>query len=152
VMLEEQAFPFEEKAIELHEGNARRAAAGIWDEWVRQSYAALAQLKPGRWARAERSDPASPLNEQGIALRGQGKFAEARQSYEQAIAADPRAAAPVLNLAILYDLYLGDPAPALALYERVLTLTTPADAAATKWAAELRTRRPAALISRKDTP
>ena len=29
VMLEEQAFPFEEKAIELHEANARRAAAGL---------------------------------------------------------------------------------------------------------------------------
>jgi cellulose synthase operon protein C len=152
VMLEEQAFPFEEKAIELHEGNARRAAAGVWDEWVRQSYAALAQLKPGRWARAERSDPASPLNERGIALRGEGKFAQAREAYEQAIAVDPRAVAPVLNLAILNDLYLGDAAQALGLYERVLTLSTPADATVTKWATELRSRRPAAVVSRKDTP
>ena len=29
VMLEEQAFPFEEKATELHETNARRAASGL---------------------------------------------------------------------------------------------------------------------------
>jgi tetratricopeptide (TPR) repeat protein len=53
VLLEEQAFPFEEKAIEIHEGNARRAAEGNYDEWVRKSYAALAELKPARYARAE---------------------------------------------------------------------------------------------------
>jgi tetratricopeptide (TPR) repeat protein len=53
VLLEEQAFPFEEKAIEIHEGNARRAAEGNYDEWVRKSYAALAELEPARYARAE---------------------------------------------------------------------------------------------------
>ncbi len=47
LLLEEQAFPFEEKAIALHERNARRAAGGTWDEWVRASYAALAQMAPG---------------------------------------------------------------------------------------------------------
>ena len=31
VLLEEQAFPFEEKAIEIHETNARRAADGVYD-------------------------------------------------------------------------------------------------------------------------
>src|SRR5690606_37201063 len=34
LLLEEQAFPFEEKAIELHETNARRASEGLYDEWV----------------------------------------------------------------------------------------------------------------------
>jgi tetratricopeptide (TPR) repeat protein len=58
VLLEEQAFPFEEKAIEIHESNARRAADGVYDEWVRKSYAALAQLKPARYARTE-LDPES---------------------------------------------------------------------------------------------
>jgi len=156
VMLEEQAFPFEEKAIELHEGNARRAATGIYDEWVRASFGALAQLKPVRWGKAERNDPASPLNQQGIALRGKGEFDKAREAYEQAIAADPRAATPVLNLAILFDLYLGDGARALPLYERVLVLMAPADPAVTKWVAELKNRKPAAtassVVSRKDTP
>lgn len=56
VMLEEQAYPFEEKAMELHEVNARRAAAGIYDEWVRRSFAALAQLRPVRYGKAERSE------------------------------------------------------------------------------------------------
>ena len=36
VMLEEQAFPFEEKATELHEINAKRAASGIYDKWVQE--------------------------------------------------------------------------------------------------------------------
>ncbi len=55
VLLEEQAFPFEEKAIELHEVNAGRAAKGVYDEWVQKSFAALRTLKPSRYARAERT-------------------------------------------------------------------------------------------------
>ena len=47
VLLEEQAFPFEEKAIKLHEVNATRAKDGTDDEWVQKSFAALAQLNPG---------------------------------------------------------------------------------------------------------
>jgi TolA-binding protein len=53
VLLEEQAFPFEEKAIKLHEVNAARAKDGAYDEWVQKSYAALAQLNPGRYGKVE---------------------------------------------------------------------------------------------------
>ena len=53
VLLEEQAFPFEEKAIKLHEVNAARAKDGTYDEWVQKSYAALAQLNPGRYGKVE---------------------------------------------------------------------------------------------------
>jgi TolA-binding protein len=53
VLLEEQAFPFEEKATELHEVNARRAAKGIYDEWVRNSFAALRELRPVRYGKTE---------------------------------------------------------------------------------------------------
>jgi TolA-binding protein len=58
VLLEEQAYPFEEKAIELHEVNARHAADGIYDEWVRKSYLALSELRPVRYAKTERSEVA----------------------------------------------------------------------------------------------
>ena len=58
VMLEEQAYPFEEKAIELHEVNARHSAGGIYDEWVRKSYVALSELRPVRYAKTERSEVA----------------------------------------------------------------------------------------------
>ena len=53
VMLEEQAFPFEEQAIGLHEANAARARQAGADEWMRRSLTELARLKPGRWARNE---------------------------------------------------------------------------------------------------
>jgi len=58
VLLEEQAFPFEEKAIELHELNARRSAQGIYDQWVRDSYTALSELRPVRYGKSERSEVA----------------------------------------------------------------------------------------------
>jgi TolA-binding protein len=53
VLLEEQAFPFEEKSIKLHEVNAARAKDGTYDEWVQKSFAALAQLNPGRYGKVE---------------------------------------------------------------------------------------------------
>ncbi len=154
VMLEEQAFPFEEKAIELHEGNAKRAASGLYDEWVKKSFDALATLKPVRWGKVERAQPGMALNQKGIELRRAGKFAEAKAAYEEAIAADPSAAAPILNLAILNDLYLGDNAKALELYERFQALGA-ADATVNKWIAELKNRKPAAAapaaVAKKET-
>jgi tetratricopeptide (TPR) repeat protein len=58
VLLEEQAYPFEEKAIELHETNARRTAQGLYDSWIRNSYAALGKLRPVRYAKTEKSEAA----------------------------------------------------------------------------------------------
>ena len=56
VLLEEQAFPFEEKAIELHEVNAHRTKDGIYDKWVKESFIALAKLRPGRYGKVELSE------------------------------------------------------------------------------------------------
>jgi len=56
LLLEEQAFPFEEKAVEVHEANARRAVEGVYDQWVQASYARLAELVPARYAKNERSE------------------------------------------------------------------------------------------------
>ncbi len=56
VMLEEQAFPFEEKAIEVHEINAKRTANGIYDSSVRDSFTALGQLRPARYGKVERAE------------------------------------------------------------------------------------------------
>jgi cellulose synthase operon protein C len=56
VLLEEQAFPFEEKAIELHEINARRTQQGLWNDWVAKSFAELARFKPVRYGKAERGE------------------------------------------------------------------------------------------------
>jgi len=56
ILLEEQAFPFEEKAIDLYKANADRAPNGIYDEWVQKSFERLASLMPGRFAKEERSE------------------------------------------------------------------------------------------------
>jgi hypothetical protein len=56
LLLEEQAFPFEEKAIDLYKANAGRAADGVYDEWVQKSFERLAGLMPARYAKQERSE------------------------------------------------------------------------------------------------
>jgi TolA-binding protein len=56
ILLEEQAFPFEEKAIDLYKANADRAADGVYDEWVQQSFDQLAGLMPARYAKKERGE------------------------------------------------------------------------------------------------
>lgn len=56
ILLEEQAFPFEEKAIDLYKANADRAADGVYDEWVRKSFGRLAGLMPARYAKKERGE------------------------------------------------------------------------------------------------
>jgi cellulose synthase operon protein C len=162
VLLEEQAFPFEEKAIAMHENNARRTASGLFDSSIKGSLAELAKLKPVRYAKTERSDSALPLdvatlqntlqanprqagvlNQLGVAQRLLGRFDEARKSYEAAITLAPNAPAPQLNLAILYDLYLNEPTRAVPLYQRCVELL-PADATLiNRWLAELKARKPA---------
>lgn len=56
VLLEEQAFPFEEKATELHEVNARRTVDGLYDPWIKASFDALRELRPVRYGKNERSE------------------------------------------------------------------------------------------------
>ncbi len=255
LLLEEQAFPFEEQAIAVHEANAARAKEGIYNEGVKASYAALAQLNPGRYGKTEMpqdlvagltaldprpapppvADPStavapapqsqpqpqpaapppparavadfdravalaragdtagaalefgqlsaaapqyaavffnlgvmqikanrldeaeaslraalerSPANasiacELGLVLRMAGKFAEARAAYGQALAADDTLAVAHRDLAVLLDLYLLEPAPALAHFERYKALTGE-DKPVTGWIAELRRRAGAA--------
>ncbi len=53
MLLEEQAFPFEEDAIAIYEANAARARDGLYDRWVVASFEALAELVPARWNRQE---------------------------------------------------------------------------------------------------
>jgi tetratricopeptide (TPR) repeat protein len=56
ILLEEQAYPFEEKSIDIHESNVQRVKDGTYDEWVQKSFAALEKLRPVRYAKAERSE------------------------------------------------------------------------------------------------
>lgn len=51
--LEEQAYPFEEKAIAVHEKNLELLDAGIYNIWIDKSIARLAKLVPARYAKFE---------------------------------------------------------------------------------------------------
>jgi hypothetical protein len=52
--LEEEAFPFEEKAIKVHEKNLELMSGGkLYNAWIEKSLGRLAQLMPGRYAKAE---------------------------------------------------------------------------------------------------
>lgn len=53
ILLEEQAFPFEEKAIEVFEANAQRSWQGVYDDWVKESFDSLAKILPGRYQKEE---------------------------------------------------------------------------------------------------
>ncbi len=54
ILLEEQAFPFEEKAIDIHVANVNRTQDGIYDNWVKNSLEVLGKLQPVRYAKIER--------------------------------------------------------------------------------------------------
>ena len=54
LLLEEQAYPFEEKSIGIHEANIQRSWSGIYDSWVKASFEALKNLLPARYGKEER--------------------------------------------------------------------------------------------------
>ena len=53
LVIEEEAFPFEERAIDVHEENFELLAGGIYNSWVQGSLDKLAVLMPGRYAKNE---------------------------------------------------------------------------------------------------
>lgn len=80
IVIEEEAFPFEERAIEVHEKNLELLSAGVFNPWVEKSLDKLADLMPGRYAKFESSSgfidsidsyayhaPLPPVSESGTA-------------------------------------------------------------------------------------
>jgi hypothetical protein len=53
LVIEEEAYPFEEQAITVHEKNFELLAAGIYNPWVQKSLDKLSVLMPGRYAKNE---------------------------------------------------------------------------------------------------
>ncbi len=116
-LLEEQAFPFEEQAIALHEVNAKRALDGIYDEPVRRSFQSLAELSPARYGKTEQwtdllrtlvtpaegtIDPKAAVDfAQGVAAALGGKTTEAELDFKQMEQQFPTLPEPSINLAIV---------------------------------------------------
>lgn len=51
MLLEEEAYPFEERAISLHSENHQRISAAGFNSWIEKSLTVLAELHPGRYDR-----------------------------------------------------------------------------------------------------
>jgi tetratricopeptide (TPR) repeat protein len=121
VLLEEQSFPFEENAIKLHEVNAARAKTGTYDEWVQKSFAALAQLNPGRYGKVEIGEPdlAGPEVNLGLPYLQGPHLLEAETAFKTALERNPANAIAGNELGIT-ERKLGKFAEAEAAYQRTI--------------------------------
>ena len=113
LLMEEQAIPFEEQAIKLHEANFARAADGLFDDGVQGSYEALVKLVPGRYAKSElrgkylRALDLTAVGQVDAALdaavtqAGKGQLTDAELTFKQLAAENPQAAGPSYDLGLL---------------------------------------------------
>lgn len=56
LLLEEQAFPFEEKAMQTYESNLKRIRQNIYDDWVAKSYVELLKMAPAKYGKHEKGE------------------------------------------------------------------------------------------------
>ncbi len=76
----------------------------------------------------------------GVVYRKLGRFKDAETAYLDALKIDPDYAPAHLNLGVLCDLYLQQPARALAAFERYMELSGNSDKRVANWIAELKGR------------
>jgi tetratricopeptide (TPR) repeat protein len=80
------------------------------------------------------------LNHLGVIARNVGDFPAAEQRYREALAANPEYLPALLNLAFLLDIYLGEPAQALPLYEQYKALADEPDPKLKDWIFDAKNR------------
>ena len=56
LLIEEEAYPFEDQAIAVHEANYEFMLTGVYNEWIQKSLDELAALLPARYAKQETSE------------------------------------------------------------------------------------------------
>ncbi len=85
-------------------------------------------------------DDCRALNALGVMARQEGEFAHAERKYRRCLDAQPNFREALLNLAILYELYLGRLEEALTLYQRYQTLLEEPDPRVNGWLVDLQRR------------
>ncbi len=85
MVIEDQAFPFEEKAISVHQKNLELLVVGIYNKWIDKSIEKLSVLLPARYGKTEvqsnivllmQPEIAKPEKNQQAQLEGEDKKAE----------------------------------------------------------------------------
>ena len=66
LVIEEQAYPFEDKAINVHEKNMELLDVGIYNEWIDKSIVKLAALLPARYGKTEQEGSVITLIQPGL--------------------------------------------------------------------------------------
>src|SRR5882724_7574098 len=101
--LDEAAFPFEEKAIKVHEKNMELLHTGVFNSWTEKSLSRLTELMPGRYAKHETSSGfldaidnqaqvlsasqvSNPPKSAGAITQGAGFTDQMRADYQSAVA------------------------------------------------------------------
>ena len=87
------------------------------------------------------------LNQMGVLARRDGRFEEAEKLYRHCLVVDPTYASARLNLAILYELYMGRLGEALASYNTYQMMLPEPDSQVGGWVMDLQ-RRVAAIATR----
>ena len=57
ILLEDKAYPFEDKAIEFFAANLAHVKDGVFDDWIQKSYSKLKELYPARYSRDVKMEP-----------------------------------------------------------------------------------------------
>jgi len=111
---------------------------------MKDNGAALAALNKGVELNP---DNATAYLQRGILYREKGDFQAALSDYQQALKLQPDYALAHRNIGILYDLYLQQPAEALAHYKRYLQLIGGEDKTVNGWVIDLERRAGSAQAS-----
>jgi len=56
VLLEEQAYPFEEKALGFYKENLDNVKSGVYNQWIKNSLQKLAVMEPARYNKKEKQE------------------------------------------------------------------------------------------------
>jgi outer membrane protein assembly factor BamD (BamD/ComL family) len=152
LLLEEQAIPFEEQAISLHEANLGRLRDGLFNDGVQASLAALKELVPGRYVLQEqRTNPLRQLPpedpraafaaqyEAALALLTAGDTAAAATALDAVLQQDPAFAPALRNAAVLALKHRQDSVAGVALLQR-LHAVSPDELPVRAWLAELQAK------------